>query len=88
MAAPLAAEGAACELLTGAWLSRLLGANPLMTIFAIHYPRLDVRKQRREKLKEYSKLVARWSELTVQEHEWYLAHQGGLVGKLVDTQWL
>lgn len=39
-------------------------------------PRLDVRKQRREKLKEFSKLVARWSELTVQEHEWYLAHQG------------
>ncbi|PRW56140.1 zinc finger domain containing [Chlorella sorokiniana] len=38
--------------------------------------KLDVRKQRREKLKEHSKLVSRWSELTVQEHQWYLAHQG------------
>ncbi|KAL4457520.1 hypothetical protein ABPG75_012385 [Micractinium tetrahymenae] len=41
----------------------------------------DAKRQRLEALKEHSKLVRRWSDLSAKEHEWFLRHQGqALVG--------
>ena len=40
--------------------------------------RKDTKRQKEERLKEHSKLVGRWSELSAQDHGWYLQHKGGL----------
>ncbi|KAL4440696.1 hypothetical protein ABPG77_000405 [Micractinium sp. CCAP 211/92] len=41
----------------------------------------DAKRLRLEALKEHSKLVRRWSDLTAKEHDWFLRHQGqALVG--------
>lgn len=36
----------------------------------------DTKRQKEERLKEHSKLVGRWSELSAQDHGWYLQHKG------------
>ncbi|KAI3436542.1 hypothetical protein D9Q98_005958 [Chlorella vulgaris] len=36
----------------------------------------DFKRQNKEVLQEHSRLLSRWSDLSAQEHAWYLAHQG------------
>lgn len=48
----------------------------VLTLPCIFPGRKDVRKQKKEVLLQHSKLVARWSDLTAEEHAWYLQHRG------------
>jgi hypothetical protein len=45
------------------------------TVFGA-WRRKDVKRAAREALAGHSRLVDRWSDLTAQEHAWFLEHQG------------